>query len=1336
MNDASFDYTPFINPHHSVSPRVQGNLSKQDQSIALIASLILVGIFTLFIPHLIYVIWKILKNSDPAVSKIHGFAQGLLNSSFPTDKSINAQNSPQIAAPAALFPDDQPATLNEIYGNKTANLAILQELFKNESDVIVPYFEGISHATILAFIKKNFVLFDELWTSYVDQVQRTGSVSSTSLNLIQEGILEAFQSSTDFPDGSLLSGFLLKGKYLMVRSTGREDGLQANPGGNVSIPNIPLVRASISAAIGQVIASYFSVKSLQQRILTGDDITTPPFVPVLLQVMFAEEKKGIIPTSGVLFTRECELNTPGITQICASFGHAEAVVTGATPCDTFYAQGQYIHSVIKDKPTRKVPGEDGQLKEALNPRSVRLLACLTDPQILRLSEIGSRIEKHYQEPMDIEWSYCDGKIILFQARPIPKKPSSSPNYIDPDKMHEMKGFQKVITLGAAGGRVLALTARNTLVALTAPEALELFLERTIDSPEAILIGTATAANSHEASFFSSLGIPIIQLSKATFEQSSHLLEGSDLLVDTQESILAVLPKGASKEAFIKNGLQRFLAPHMESSLSNRLSHQEATDFLATLKLLASQYTLISDKITPHNLVNNLEKAVSIEEKAAILNHLVRILQSKILEGVSSKEKALLLGKILYNCKHYFEVSCDIASPENEKKFAIHWLRSSITDIPASEAVSASTLISLLGEKKEYSILKTPKSPLTQCEYLDIFTRSTKFILSPSTRLNWTCFITQLKSKELELLAKIFVILGPSLIPTFLNSSFPQSFKSFMSDREESASACLKNLLTPFKDTQTVEYLEIANKTKAHARTFSSLVNNFGKIADFDLLLKKMDEEFIPAIHKNLEALVTSSGLATAMLVDAFTVSISVFDNCIKGLTASPEYTSLPSLKISCFRKLLERYTNLTILSMDTRLLSHDPALQEQGEVLREFFPIILKELSQPDDENPKLLLPSKSFSVSSASLGSGVGSPARAPPRSLEDLFTTLHQSLITAASSINSRSGLKESELPIQIQEFCEQLRMLNLENDAGKPTLQSITYNYPHLMICFNAPLNYHSSQFMIDVQLSPTGELSSICLEGRFYVSLGGSGAFARAERLRVYALKTYFQYQMQPDPKIGIPQSHRDEAIVRWQIESGAGAKETFSRGLEHLQKMINFLQKQIPLFDYRYGDFTDIIEAHPSIVRDIIVFRGDPPSNVQESTAFFKALVNPISHYHLNLFIDCVYSFKSSIDPANSNLQLLLDRVIDNDFWTSADYETKTRTISTLNRFNPMFPPNYQDQGDRAFFKALPPYDSKRLETLRDRWLSIKPRIEALGKNNCAYTMISETERQFVELPPL
>ena len=154
MNDASFDYTPFINPHHSVSPRVQGNLSKQDQSIALIASLILVGIFTLFIPHLIYVIWKILKNSDPAVSKIHGFAQGLLNSSFPTDKSINAQNSPQIAAPAALFPDDQPSSLNEIYGNKTANLAILQELFKNESDVIVPYFEGISHATILAFIKK------------------------------------------------------------------------------------------------------------------------------------------------------------------------------------------------------------------------------------------------------------------------------------------------------------------------------------------------------------------------------------------------------------------------------------------------------------------------------------------------------------------------------------------------------------------------------------------------------------------------------------------------------------------------------------------------------------------------------------------------------------------------------------------------------------------------------------------------------------------------------------------------------------------------------------------------------------------------------------------------------------------------------------------------------------------------------------------------------------------------------------------------------------------------------------------------------------------------------
>lgn len=47
MKNDIFNYITLIYPCPSISPRVQGNLSKQDPSIALIASLILVGIFTL-----------------------------------------------------------------------------------------------------------------------------------------------------------------------------------------------------------------------------------------------------------------------------------------------------------------------------------------------------------------------------------------------------------------------------------------------------------------------------------------------------------------------------------------------------------------------------------------------------------------------------------------------------------------------------------------------------------------------------------------------------------------------------------------------------------------------------------------------------------------------------------------------------------------------------------------------------------------------------------------------------------------------------------------------------------------------------------------------------------------------------------------------------------------------------------------------------------------------------------------------------------------------------------------------------------------------------------------
>jgi drug/metabolite transporter (DMT)-like permease len=65
-------------------------------------------------------------------------------------------------------------------------------------------------------------------------------------------------------------------------------------------------------------------------------------MPVLLQTMIGEKPGGKIPISGVMYTSEGELLTQGIVQINATLGHAEGVVTGKEPSDSFFIFGEVL----------------------------------------------------------------------------------------------------------------------------------------------------------------------------------------------------------------------------------------------------------------------------------------------------------------------------------------------------------------------------------------------------------------------------------------------------------------------------------------------------------------------------------------------------------------------------------------------------------------------------------------------------------------------------------------------------------------------------------------------------------------------------------------------------------------------------------------------------------------------------------------------------------------------------------------------------------------------------------------------------------------------------------
>ena len=73
---------------------------------------------------------------------------------------------------------------------------------------------------------------------------------------------------------------------------------------------------------------------------------------------------------------------------------------------------------ISDKLIRQVPKAGGGIEEQPVPDAQRRAPCLSDQELLRLKDVGLKVERHYGKPQDIEWAIDgDGALLLLQSRP-------------------------------------------------------------------------------------------------------------------------------------------------------------------------------------------------------------------------------------------------------------------------------------------------------------------------------------------------------------------------------------------------------------------------------------------------------------------------------------------------------------------------------------------------------------------------------------------------------------------------------------------------------------------------------------------------------------------------------------------------------------------------------------------------------------------------------------------------------------------------------------------------------------------------------------------------------
>ena len=283
------------------------------------------------------------------------------------------------------------------FGNKAANLQELASVCPYN----VPAFCPLSDDLVKAHLNTYAPNWTHLWNAF--QVAQAGERSDLTeeakqiLKSLRELIDNAFNDNPI--DDPALINYLDKIKRqkatLMVRSTGEEDTVDvANPGGNESIAAVVPEITAVSKAMGQVVASYFSEKSLKQRLLSPkNDITQSAFMPVLVQKMIGEplngfKDEGRIIRSGVMYTDE------GITRIQVAPGHGELIVNSKGSFDTFsVTREDMVYTEITHKSFRLVPTRDG-LKLTPNPPKLQVSSSISQDVALRIAQLGRKIEAH------------------------------------------------------------------------------------------------------------------------------------------------------------------------------------------------------------------------------------------------------------------------------------------------------------------------------------------------------------------------------------------------------------------------------------------------------------------------------------------------------------------------------------------------------------------------------------------------------------------------------------------------------------------------------------------------------------------------------------------------------------------------------------------------------------------------------------------------------------------------------------------------------------------------------------------------------------------------------
>jgi len=159
-------------------------------------------------------------------------------------------------------------------------------------------------------------------------------------------------------------------------------------------------------------ASLFTERAVTYRLRNGFDHRKVHMAVVVQRMVFPQ-------ASGILFTADPVTGNRKVVSVDASFGLGEALVSGLVNADVYKVRdGEVVARTIAAKQLAiRASPLGGTQEQAIEPERQHQPA-LTDAQVVRLAQLGRRIEAHFGRPQDIEWCLVDEDFQIVQSRPI------------------------------------------------------------------------------------------------------------------------------------------------------------------------------------------------------------------------------------------------------------------------------------------------------------------------------------------------------------------------------------------------------------------------------------------------------------------------------------------------------------------------------------------------------------------------------------------------------------------------------------------------------------------------------------------------------------------------------------------------------------------------------------------------------------------------------------------------------------------------------------------------------------------------------------------------------